>query len=324
MKRARVRGPIDGYVERHHIKPKSLFPELRDDPDNIVMLTAREHFVAHLLLAKIYGGVMSFAAQSMSLNGRYGSRSYEWLREEAASYLSTTRQGEGNPMFGRKQTPDHIAKSLAGRRLSWGGRPSPLKGRSISDEHRENISAFMRENGAYWSGRKHSAETVEKMRSITKERMKDPEVRRHLSEINTGKVVSDDVRAKISAATRGIPKPLRSDEHRRNIAEANRRNGERSRARYLKARRPSATMLRIAEVLDIEGSMVRSEICRRIGLSLEAVVDSLDRMEQFSWVEYTSRRAARVVFGRTEQRFYELTQTGEVELRAKSRPPQTP
>lgn len=324
MKRARERCSIDGYVERHHIKPKALFPELRDNPDNIVMLTAREHFVAHLLLAKIYGGVMSFAAQSMSLHGRYGSRQYEWLREESALYLSSTRQGAGNPMFGRKQTPEHVAKSLAGRRRSWGDSPSPLKGRAISQQHRERISAHQQEHGNYWKGKKMPPEVVERMRARMVERMKDPEVRRHLSEINTGKVVSDDVRAKISAATRGIPRPLRSDEHRRNIAEANRRNGERSRARYLQARRPSATMLRIAEVLDIEGSMVRTELCRRIGRSLEAVVDSLDRMEHFGWVEYTSRRAARVVFGRTEQRFYELTQTGEVELRAKSPAPQAP
>ena len=42
------------YYERHHIKPKSIFPELAKDKDNLVLLTAREHFLAHYLLCKIY------------------------------------------------------------------------------------------------------------------------------------------------------------------------------------------------------------------------------------------------------------------------------
>lgn len=40
--------------EKHHIKPRSLFPELAKDPDNIVKLTYREHYVCHHLLYKIY------------------------------------------------------------------------------------------------------------------------------------------------------------------------------------------------------------------------------------------------------------------------------
>ena len=38
------------YTERHHIFPVSLFGK----NDNIVVLTAREHFIAHKLLVKIY------------------------------------------------------------------------------------------------------------------------------------------------------------------------------------------------------------------------------------------------------------------------------
>ena len=37
----------------HHIQPKRLFPKLIDDPTNIVRLTYREHFIAHLLYANI-------------------------------------------------------------------------------------------------------------------------------------------------------------------------------------------------------------------------------------------------------------------------------
>ena len=46
----------NGYVERHHILPRALGGT--DDSSNLVALTAREHFLAHMLLAKIYGGTM--------------------------------------------------------------------------------------------------------------------------------------------------------------------------------------------------------------------------------------------------------------------------
>lgn len=42
----------DGYSENHHIIPKCLGGS--DDKDNLIKLTAREHFIAHLLLTKIY------------------------------------------------------------------------------------------------------------------------------------------------------------------------------------------------------------------------------------------------------------------------------
>ena len=44
VERAKKRKLI-GYVERHHIIPRSL-----GEKENIVELTAREHFIAHLLL----------------------------------------------------------------------------------------------------------------------------------------------------------------------------------------------------------------------------------------------------------------------------------
>lgn len=40
------------YYEKHHIKPRCLGGD--DSKDNLVILTAREHYVAHWLLAKIH------------------------------------------------------------------------------------------------------------------------------------------------------------------------------------------------------------------------------------------------------------------------------
>lgn len=48
------------YCERHHIIPKSEGGS--DDDTNLVNLTAREHYLAHLLLARIYDDYKMWAA----------------------------------------------------------------------------------------------------------------------------------------------------------------------------------------------------------------------------------------------------------------------
>lgn len=47
---------IGVYYERHHVLPESLFPEYKNlikHPWNGVLLTAKEHFICHLLLTKM-------------------------------------------------------------------------------------------------------------------------------------------------------------------------------------------------------------------------------------------------------------------------------
>jgi len=44
------------YTEKHHIVPKSYDITLYNDPFNIVKLTPREHFIAHYIFAKAFGG----------------------------------------------------------------------------------------------------------------------------------------------------------------------------------------------------------------------------------------------------------------------------
>jgi hypothetical protein len=40
------------YYERHHILPKSIYPQFKHDNNNLVLLTAKEHFICHMLLTK--------------------------------------------------------------------------------------------------------------------------------------------------------------------------------------------------------------------------------------------------------------------------------
>lgn len=223
--KAQARAKLDEYGEYHHILPKALFPEKEHDPLNIVFLTAREHLVAHLLLAKIYGGKMIFAAMAMSNSGKYNSRRYSWLREKYSAYMSEERMGEKNPMFGRKLTPEQLQKRVVRR-----GIPSPLQGRTASNETKQKISKATKGENNPFFGRKHSEETKQKISAAKKgkkfNREYKPlseETKKKLSDANKGKSQSIEVRAKISAALKGRPKPPRTPEHQINSTNANRR-----------------------------------------------------------------------------------------------------
>ena len=100
-----------GYTERHHIIPRSLGGS--DDPLNLVRLTAREHFIAHILLHKIHKidktAYALFMMQMKCSDSRAfvkTSRMYEWARKEFSKFISKsstiTSKGERNSQFGSK------------------------------------------------------------------------------------------------------------------------------------------------------------------------------------------------------------------------------
>lgn len=59
-----------------------------DCPTNLVELTAREHYVAHILLAKLYGGTLWHAVNLMGRQKKYSNRMYERARLEHSALLS--------------------------------------------------------------------------------------------------------------------------------------------------------------------------------------------------------------------------------------------
>lgn len=92
IERARNRVEVTEAFDKHHIIPRSLGGS--DQKTNLVRLTLREHFICHLLLAKIYGGGMLHAAMMLSSFSRYNSRCYKWLRER---YIKEQMMGDNNP-----------------------------------------------------------------------------------------------------------------------------------------------------------------------------------------------------------------------------------
>lgn len=110
----------DGYVEHHHIIPRSEGGP--DNNDNIVDLTAREHYICHLLLSKIYNDdKMWYAVYCMTWRGtnhdrqfKTNSRIYEMIKLKCSEMKSKTFSGEGNGMFGKhhtKETREKISKT---------------------------------------------------------------------------------------------------------------------------------------------------------------------------------------------------------------------
>ena len=102
--RAQQRLVITGYTEKHHIIPRCMGGD--NTKNNLVTLTAREHFIAHLLLIKIYpeNRKLVHAAYMMTVSSKNQVRSnrlYEWVRMKHSS-AAKQRTGDKNGSFGKR------------------------------------------------------------------------------------------------------------------------------------------------------------------------------------------------------------------------------
>lgn len=139
MERASNRS-VDGYTEKHHIVPKCMGGD--NKPRNLVRLTAREHYIAHQLLVKIYPKNRSlvFAAKMMSVDGngqKRNNKQYGWLKQRHSTVCSARMMGNtyaiGNTnRLGHKQ-PDSVKLALS----------IANTGRIKQPEERKNISNRM-------------------------------------------------------------------------------------------------------------------------------------------------------------------------------------
>ena len=177
---------LEGYKEVHHIIPKSCGG--LNDKDNIVNLTAREHYVIHLLLPyctkgnakhKMLNAFIFMTSKSKFCKRDYKihSRVYQKLRSEFAASLK-----------GRRLTPEwkaKISKTLTGTKLPESTRRKislANMGKKISEKSR--LALAIRNKGNKFNlGKKASLET-----------------RNKLSIAHTGKKLSKETKAKIKYA----------------------------------------------------------------------------------------------------------------------------
>jgi hypothetical protein len=121
IRKAENRISPEGYTEKHHTFPVSIFGKNK----RIVVLTAREHYIAHALLEKAfikrYGlhhyrtQKMNFAHSAMKCKNQYtNSYLYENARKRRTEIMKEQKMncGEKNPMYGRKHSPETIEKMI--------------------------------------------------------------------------------------------------------------------------------------------------------------------------------------------------------------------
>lgn len=189
--------PKEIYTESHHIIPKSLGGS--NDQSNLVKLTAREHFICHLLLPKMLIGInkrkMSFAIWSMlnrdhSKNkSRYkvNSHRYESIKKQVAEAISQLHKGKTVSV----ETREKLSKSCQGRE-------SAFKGKSHSAESKQKLSIARK-------GKTNSPETVAKILESRKHYRHSEETKRKIGQSQIGKVVvvSEETKKKLSDVAKG-------------------------------------------------------------------------------------------------------------------------
>ena len=144
-----------GYTERHHIIPKSMGGT--NHSDNLVALTAREHFVCHWLLTKMTIGqdrtkmLRAFNAFKMASRKnprKLTARQYSIARNTVVPYSPRVV----DPETGRK-----ISKALTGKTQTAEAnakRSASLAGRTFSDDHLQKLSVALKGRASPTKGMK--------------------------------------------------------------------------------------------------------------------------------------------------------------------------
>jgi len=158
--RARTRILTD-YKERHHIVPKCIGGT--DNIDNLVDLTAREHFIAHKLLCKIHPNIKGiqlafwamvvYKSKKNQRTYKISNREYELIRLSVIDIIRETQRNR-----------EHLPHSTETKQKI----STALKGKSKSDQHIKNMSKSLKGKPAWNNGVtgiiKDSDETREKKR----------------------------------------------------------------------------------------------------------------------------------------------------------------
>lgn len=186
------------YFENHHIKPRSLFPEFSKDKENLVLLTAKEHFICHLLLCKftisdakhkMINALIKMVYCKSDNQIRYQSKSYSIVRKLMAEKNSSMMKG--------------IPKSD-----DWKAKMSlKMKGRKMDQkfsEKRSEINKILWADGTF-KGRPKSEETKQKIRIARANQVITEETKIKLSKKNKGQKRTDESKQKmkIARAARG-------------------------------------------------------------------------------------------------------------------------
>jgi hypothetical protein len=159
MLRAKERKVVQGYKEVHHIIPRCV--KGTDDENNLVELTAKEHFIAHLLLTELYPkskklkyALWIMASMEAPNQSRYkvsanmyriikeqiASRSVEHKRRISDSLKKAYREGKRTSNAG-KTMPKAFGEKISKAKKGMVG---TNKGKPMSEEQKKKISETLK------------------------------------------------------------------------------------------------------------------------------------------------------------------------------------
>jgi len=150
VEKAKSRGldksSVGYYTEIHHIIPRCMGGG--DEPSNLVMFKAREHFLAHMLLWKAYPEEVSLMRAAHMMSSRWvnetvggsgagvNSKVYSKLREEYAEAVREQVSGEGNPFYGKTHSAETVEKMKSSKQKYY---------------HRQRLINWRKDNDKYMS-----------------------------------------------------------------------------------------------------------------------------------------------------------------------------
>ena len=247
---------LTGYSEKHHIIPRARGGD--DSFENIIKLSALDHLHAHLLLAKVYGGVMWYPIYFMikkaskdnkiptKLQIRWAARA----RNNIPPKSEETKQKMSLANIGKKLSEEH-KKKIALASI----------GKKMSEETRRKLSLAN-------IGKKMSEETKQKIALAKKGKNLSEEHKKKMSLAKKGKKMSEEHKQKIGLASTGR---AHSEESKQKMSLARRKPIKcNTTNQVFKCVTDSAEHFKISKSA-ILGSIKNSTTLKRIGLSFSHV-----------------------------------------------------
>lgn len=172
----------DEYHERHHIIPRCC--DGTDEECNLIDLYAREHFIAHKLLAQENpdNSELVYAWWMMAIVRSNTQDRYELTPEEYEDAKKSFSEIQRLRKMGSKASDETKKKISQAGIKRW-----------LNQDARNNQSKKM-------VGREFSEESIQRMRDAAKRTHADDEWKRKMREANLGKIVSEETRKNMSDA----------------------------------------------------------------------------------------------------------------------------
>lgn len=179
------------YFEKHHIVPRCIDKKLIYRKSNKVNLTVREHFIAHLLLKRVY-------------KKKFGEDSYQYRAMVKTCFL-----------FANKHKGVTInSRTIEKLRIAYKKLPRPKKGTPLSEEHKEKLRLIN-------LGKKHSPETIEKIRQGNLGKQLSEEHKQILIQSRLGSKHTEETKERIRQKKLGF---RHTEETKQKISKNNARN----------------------------------------------------------------------------------------------------